>query len=66
MTSTDAENNLGIDIDTLDNLAHALLLPISADVHIRQLKHALPELVARFKKHYVEALGMNPWEGYIE
>jgi hypothetical protein len=58
----DQEDQLGRDIDTLDNLAHALLLAMPADFHVRQLKSALPEVVAEMKKHYAEAFGWNPWE----
>ena len=56
-------DSLGRDIDTLDNLAHALLLPMPADFHVRQLKSALPELVAEMKKHFAEVFDENPWEG---
>lgn len=56
------EDNIGRDIDTLDNLAHAILLPMPADFHVRTLKTSLPELVAEFKEHFAEAFGWNPWE----
>ena len=60
------EDAIGQDIETLDNLAHALLLPMPAEFHVRQLKGALPDLVKRFKKHYADAFGWNPWEGHPE
>lgn len=56
------EDALGRDIDKLDNLAHALLLPMPAEFHVRQLKSSLAEVVAEFKKHYAEAFGWDPWE----
>jgi hypothetical protein len=56
------EDDLGRDIDTLDNLTHALQLAMPPDFHVKQLKSSLPELVAEFKKHYAEAFGWNPWE----
>lgn len=60
------EDALGQDIERLDNLAHALLLPMPPDFHVRQLKEALPKVVAEFKKHYAAAFGWNPWEGHPE
>ena len=56
------ENALGRDIDTLDNLAHALLLPTPVDFHVRQLKASLPELIEKLKNHYADAFGWDPWE----
>jgi hypothetical protein len=56
------EDALGQDIEALDNLAHALLLPMPADFHVRQLKESLPELVEKFKNHYADAFGWDPWE----
>jgi hypothetical protein len=58
------EDQLGQDIEKLDNLAHALLLAMPAEFHVRQLKSMLPEVVAEMKKHYAEAFGWNPWEGH--
>ena len=53
---------LGLLIDKLDNLAHALLLPMPAEFHVKQMKSALPECVAEFKRLYAEITGENPWE----
>lgn len=61
--TVEQEDDLGRDIDRLDNLAHALLLPMSADFHVRQFKESLPEVVAELKKHYAAAFGRNPWKG---
>ncbi len=55
--------NLGILIDRLDNLAHALKLPVADKMHVQQLRLALPILVKDFKAAYVKELGENPWEG---
>jgi hypothetical protein len=60
------EDALGQDIDKLDNLAHALLLPMPADFHTKQMKSSLPELVREMKKHFAEAFGWNPWEFHPE
>ena len=64
MVTEQQEDALGEDIERLDNLAHALLLPMPADFHVKQLKESLPETVRAFKKHYAEAFGWNPWEGH--
>ena len=60
-TTEAARNNLGEDIDTLDNLIGALQLPLPPSMHVEQLKRALPELCRAMKQHYAEALGENPW-----
>ena len=49
-------------IEELDNLSHALKLPMPAEMHIGPLKVALPEKVKRLKAVYVELFGENPWE----
>ena len=56
------EDALGQDIDTLDNLAHALLLPMPAEFHVKQLKSSLPELIEKMKNHFADAFGWDPWE----
>lgn len=48
-------------IDSLDNLAHALTMPIPAHIHMDAMKSSLPEKVAAFKAIYVKATGENPW-----
>lgn len=53
---------LGQAIDTVDNLAHALMLGMPAQFHVDQLKVALPEVVARLKKGFTAVTGENPWE----
>lgn len=58
----DANEKLGQAIDTVDNLAHALLLGMSAQFHVDQLKVALPEVVELLKKGFVAVTGENPWE----
>lgn len=55
-------DELGQDIDTLDNLAHALFLGMPADFHVERLKQILPKLVAEMKRHFAEAFNENPWE----
>ena len=52
------EDALGQDIDALlTNLAHALLLPMPSDFHVKQLKSSLPELIEKFKNHFADAFG---------
>lgn len=54
--------DLGTLIDRLDNLAHALKMPLSDTMHVGQLRLALPALVKDFKAAYVKELHENPWE----
>jgi hypothetical protein len=49
-------------IDTLDNLAHALTLPIPDSIHVEAIRESLPEKVEDLKKIYQEVTGENPWE----
>ncbi len=55
--------DLGTLIDRLDNLAHALKMRLPSDMHVEQMRIALPALVKDFKAAYVKELGENPWEG---
>jgi hypothetical protein len=60
---TDAKTEkLGQLIDRLDNLAHALKLPLPAELHVEGLKGPLPEIVAELKESFIEITGENPWE----
>ena len=52
---------LGQQIDTLDNLAHALLMPLPAQIHVDMLRKSLPEAVAELKRGFTEVTGENPW-----
>lgn len=58
----DKYDTFGRLIDKLDNYAHSLLIPIPAELTVKTLKKCLPELVAEFKKNYVEIVDENPWE----
>ena len=53
---------LGQAIDKLDSLAAALTLPLPADMHVQQLKRALPEIVRELKSEFAAVTGENPWE----
>jgi hypothetical protein len=58
--------DLGVLIDRLDNLAHALKMPLADKMHIDIPRDSLPKLVKDFKAAYVDAFGENPWEGQPE
>jgi|FreactcultuFSWF8_1027224.scaffolds.fasta_scaffold02805_2 hypothetical protein len=53
-------------IDKLDNLAHALQLPLKDSMHVNQLRRELPEVVKELKAAYVFEFVENPWEGEPE
>jgi hypothetical protein len=52
---------LGQLIDKVDNLAHALEIPMPAHMHVDSLKTLLPEVVKELKESFVEISGTNPW-----
>lgn len=57
----EAAENLGSEIDRLENLGGALALPMPAAVHVQQLREAIPDVARRLKEHYVALTGENPW-----
>jgi hypothetical protein len=56
------EHTLGEAIDRVDNLAHALQLPLAPESHLQNLRVALPEAVQQLKDAYVRLFNVNPWE----
>lgn len=56
-----AADQLGAEIDRLENLHGALQLPMPAEFHVRQLREALPDVARRLKEGYVGLTGENPW-----
>lgn len=54
--------NLGQAIDSLENIAYALRMPIADSTHVETLRVLLPDLVQRLKEGFVEATGENPWK----
>lgn len=60
----DKYEELGQCIDSLNNYAHALKLPMDPAIHVECLSVGLPELVDRFKKAFEEATGENPWQEF--
>jgi len=59
---TEDQERLGVAIDTVDNLAHALGIPMSAEIHVGALRRTLPEAVDALKWAFVAVVGENPWE----
>jgi hypothetical protein len=62
METETAADRAGELIDRLDNLAHALQLPVPATTHVEQLRKALPDVVRKAKDLYAEITGYDPWE----
>ena len=58
----DKFEELGQLIDSIENLAHGLNIPMTADFHVSQLKKILPEKVKELKAVFVEITGDNPWD----
>ena len=48
--------------ETLDNLIGALQLRLPAQMHVDQLKLALPKLRDTLRLIYIAETGENPWE----
>ncbi len=61
MNNENAED-LGQLIDSVENYAAALNLPLPPQMHIDQLKEALPDFAKRLKAIYVSETGENHWE----
>jgi hypothetical protein len=57
----DKYERLGLLIDKVDNLAHALQLPLPASMHVEQLRTTLPEAVKELKESFIDITGENPW-----
>jgi hypothetical protein len=49
-------------IDSLDSVAHALSLPMPAQMHVDILRTVLPEKVLALKAAFIALTGDNPWE----
>lgn len=58
----DKFEQLGQLIDSFDNLAHALKMPLPPQMHIEQLRSSLPEKVQELKDVFIEITGENTWE----
>lgn len=48
-------------INSLDNLTHAIQLPLPDSMHVEVLRESLPEKVNELKKTFEEITGENPW-----
>jgi hypothetical protein len=49
-------------IDRLENLQYALEMKIPAEMHVKQFRKEMPELVKEQKQLFIEVTGENPWE----
>lgn len=57
----DNAEELGQLIDSLDNLSHALLIPMPDKLHVESLRSSLPEKVKELKDVFVKIFNENPW-----
>lgn len=58
----DDQEQLAEQIDRLDNLAHALQIPMPAQMHVENLKSAIPSVVADLKKAFTALTHYDPWQ----
>lgn len=56
------KEKFGLLIDEVDNLSHALNIPMPPSFHVERLKETLPEKVEELKQIFIEVTGENPWE----
>jgi hypothetical protein len=61
-TLADHAERLGLAADRLENISHALRLPIPHAIHVDALRSQLPEVVKELRAAYVGITGENPWE----
>lgn len=54
-------DQIGKAADRVDNLIGALQLPLPAQMHVDQLKIALPELRDMLRLIYIAETGEDPW-----
>lgn len=59
---TDNLDQISQQVDSIDNLIAALSIPLPPQMHIEQLKLALPEISEKIKQSIVNETGENPWE----
>lgn len=53
---------IGEIVDRLDNLIHALQMPIPEHIHIGCLKSSLPHIMAELKAIYISETGIDHWD----
>ena len=58
---TNKLEELGQLIDGLDNLAHALTIPLPDKMHVDCIRDLLPDKVLELKNIFIEITGENPW-----
>jgi len=55
------QDDTGKVADTVDNLLHAMTLPLPDKLHLQALREALPSVRDRLRVIYVEQTGDDPW-----
>ncbi len=48
--------------DELENLVHAMNIPMPASFHLEQLKKQLPIKINLIRSYITDETGENPWE----
>ena len=57
----DKQDALGQIIDELDSVAHSLLMPLPAQMHVDSLRQILPAKVEALRDAFVDLTGHDPW-----
>lgn len=60
--SKEAIERVGELADKIDNLLHAMQLPLGADFHLAQIRTQFPVMRDELRAIYTELSGANPWE----
>lgn len=58
----EAKEQLGRAIDRVDNMYHALMIPMSDEFHIEQFKQILPDIIKELKSSYEEVFEEKIWD----
>lgn len=61
METNEHIETIGLMADKVDNLLHALELPLSNYTHLKGMKVSLPEVRDKLRETYIALTGENPW-----
>jgi len=62
MKKEEAIEELAETVDTLNNLFHALQMPVPAEIHVKAMREKVPEIMKKIKNAYLYLGGENVWD----